>query len=273
MDLLGDYSSDTESEPTHNCDNTAGDGAMSNPCKTAKRGRVELIESSETKEVSDIFIREVPHTRGNWSGHVFVKIPSFGRSARCAVQAFCSCLEEAGWSGTVLSHASNLHLSLSRPFFLQQSSIEALVRSLEQRLTHERSTQLVVTGEKLLVNDSRTRSFWCWSLSSNSSIRRIICHVDTVLREYQQPTYYESPEFHVSLASLPGNVEEILRRHQHLGDIDASHGTTQEATNDNGSDDKDDDEDSTSDGPLVVTIEHVHVTFGTMKSFRIDLMT
>lgn len=269
MDLIGEYSSsDTESDSNHR-HKTADEESSNKPRKKAKRGRVELIESRKMKESANLFIREVPHTRGNWAGHVFVKIPSFGRRARCAVKAFCSSLEEAGWSGRVLSHASDLHLSLSRPFFLQQSSIESFVSSLEKRLAHERNTHLVVTGEKLLVNDSRTRSFWCWSLSSNPSIRRILSHVDAVLREYQQPTYYESPEFHVSLASLPGDVEEILRQQQ-LDDVDASHGIEQEATSDNSSHDEDDQQ-STSEGPLVVSIKQVHVTFGTTASFRINL--
>lgn len=263
MDLLGEYSSDEDRKSTpvsqHHDD---GNAAMQ---KATTRGHVQLIDSTETGEVAtDLFVREVPHTRGNWAGHVFVKIPSsFGRRARTSVTAFCSRLEEAGWTGTVLSHTPNLHLSLSRPFFLQQSSIESFVQSLQQRLSHERRTRLVVTGEKLLVNDSGTRSFWCWSLSKNASIQRILSHVDAVLIEYQQDTYYESPEFHVSLASLPGNVEELLRQYDtRQTDGSASVGSK--------SDDNDSDQDD-SDGPLIVTIDHVCVTFGTTKFYRIDL--
>jgi len=261
MDLLGEYSSDEdESEHTQE-ENTAA-------TKGTSRGHVQLLNSTTELEATDLFVREVPHTRGNWAGHVFVEIPSFGRRAHTAVKAFCSRLEEAGWTGTVLSHTSKLHLSLSRPFFLQQSSIGSFVSSLQNRLSNERRATLVVTGEKLLVNDNGTRSFWCWSLSANPSIRRILSHVDDVLREYQQSTYYESPEFHVSLASLPGNVAELLRRHPQ-GEAEASQDTSQEFTSSSDSSDGEVD----GDNPLIVTVDHVHVTFGTTKSFRIDLVT
>lgn len=268
MDLLGEYSSDEDAGKSTQQTLT---GAAITPKETT-RGHVKLIDSTEAK-ATDLFEREVPHTRGNWTGHVFVDMPSsFWRRANTSVASFCSCLEEAGWKGTVLSHTANLHLSLSRPFFLQQSSIESFVHSLQQQLSLERSTKLVVKGEKLLINDNGTRSFWCWSLASNLFIQRITDCVDGVLRDYNQKTYYESPEFHVSLASLPGNVEEILKRH--AATKEARQGAAEGNDSRSGCSDEYKDEDGGDEsnyGPIIISVDHINVAFGTTKSFRIDL--
>lgn len=264
MDLLGEYSSDEDKDDS--------------AAKETTPGHVKLIDSTEA-EPSDLFVREVPHTRGNWAGHVFIEIPSssFRRRANTSVAAFCSRLEQAGWTGTVLSQTSNLHLSLSRPFFLQQSSIESFVQSLRQRLSFERRTELAVKGEKLLVNDSGTRSFWCWSLTSNPSVKRILSSVDGVLREYKQTTYYESPEFHVSLGSLPGNVQELLERHarsmEACQDSTDRHELASGAHDEEGDSSSDDGNIASNEGPLIISIDHIHITFGTTKSFRIDLLS
>lgn len=269
MELVREYSSDEDdarqaTQPASRAAALIDDDA---PKKTARR-KVTLMDSTQAKG-SDLFVREIPHSRGNWAGHVFVQIPSsFRRRANLSVAYFCSCLENAGWTGTVISHTSNLHLSLSRPFFLQQSSIDSFVHSLQQRLSLERGTNLLVKGEKLLVNDNGTRSFWCWSLTSNPCVQRILECVNQVMLEYKQSTYYEAPEFHVSLASLPGNVEQLLleRRVATEGESpDAKEGDT-------ASEDESSDDDNT-DGPLIVSLDHVDVTFGTTKSFRIDLRT
>mmetsp|Transcript_20795 Transcript_20795/g.37775 ORF Transcript_20795/g.37775 Transcript_20795/m.37775 type:complete len:273 (+) Transcript_20795:152-970(+) len=272
MELVREYSSDEDgaqqaTQPASRAAALIDDDA---PKKTA-RGKVTLMDSTEAK-ASDLFVREIPHSRGNWAGHVFVQIPSipssFRRRANLSVASFCSCLENAGWTGMVISHTSNLHISLSRPFFLQQSSIDSFVHSLQQRLCYERGTNLLVKGEKLLVNDNGTRSFWCWSLTSNPCVQRILECVDQVMLEYKQCTYYEAPEFHVSLASLPGSVEQLLLERRV-----AAEGVSPDAKEgDTASEDESSDDDNT-DGPLIISLDHIDVTFGTTKSFRIDLKT
>ena len=255
MDLLGSYSSDEEDD-----DAPANDIAK----QRTSPGRVRLVTSMEDK---DPFVRTIPHTRGNWAGHVFVKVsPCHNRSAQQSVTDFCARLEKAGWTGTVLSHESNLHLSLSRPFFLQLSSISSFVNSLKERLTHEHVTSLVVMGEKLLVNEDGTRSFWCWKLRANLSIHRILNHINKVLVDYQQPPYYESPEFHVSVASLAGNVKALLdsQRREVIHNASSVNTHKDDGVGDNSDDDN-------SDGPLILTIDHVYCTFGTTKTYRIDL--
>jgi hypothetical protein len=66
---------------------------------------------------------------------------------------------------------------------------------------------------EMLVNDEHTRSFWTLPVRKTSTttppwstLLRLVQQVNDVLRKIQQPTYYESPIFHVSLASCAGNV-------------------------------------------------------------------
>jgi hypothetical protein len=98
-------------------------------------------------------------------------------------------------------------------------------------------------------------------LTENSSITRILKHVDNVLRDYKKEPYYEEPEFHVSLASLAGNVQDLfpLQRHASEADRVASGDST------------DEEEDADSDVPLILSVDHVYCTFGTTKAYRIDL--
>ena len=110
----------------------------------------------------------------------------------------------------------------------------------------------------VLVNGEQTRSFWCWKIvpSNNPHLARIVRHVDEVLKSYNQPSYYDDPIFHVSLASFPGNAEDV----------------------DTDFDDDNDDDDLSSSGRSTseeeedyVTVTGVHCKFGTTKEFRIDL--
>lgn len=102
---------------------------------------------------------------------------------------------------------------------------------------------------------------------ANQQIKRILHHIDHVLTQYQQDSYYESPEFHISLASVKGNL---------LNDIDSDQmpKSFHSSLHDGDTDDDDNDDDDDGVGPpLILTIDHVYCTFGTTKSYKIDLLT
>jgi hypothetical protein len=65
-------------------------------------------------------------------------------------------------------------------------------------------------------------------------------------------------------------VEGLIDQHSRQVEVEASQATSEhDASSDNTDDD---DVDDASDGPLIVTIDHVCVTFGTTKSYKIDLL-
>lgn len=226
-------------------------------------GSVQIVPAGTAQ--STLFVRSVPHVRGNWAGHVFLQIQGgnqWRRQTKKSVERFRQRLQGAGWSGPLVV-SEGLHVSLSRPFFLQLASIENFVKQLKQRLASERQLMLTVTNqERLLVNEEQTRSFLCWSVAA-PSLLRLIHLVDGVLENYQQPKYYESPQFHVSLASVPGNVESLLQEDRCAGE-DSHESSSEEAS------------DSTSEEchhHWHVPVSCLHCSFGTTKLYRIDLLS
>jgi Uncharacterised conserved protein len=200
MDLIDNYSSDEATE---------GEVHEPNQTLSVPRGCVRVIPSD--KIPSDTFERSIPHIRGNWAGHVFLSLNEddlageWKEHAISATERLRTGLEKLGWSGTVVAHRQ-LHVSLSRPFFLQLGSIESFHRELQQALSHERALVLQTEKEMILSNEEGTRSFLTWKLVDNQTLRRIVVQIDAVMLKYKQQVYYNPPIFHVSLASLPGKL-------------------------------------------------------------------
>lgn len=212
MDLIADYSSDE------------GEGESHEQHQGVKRRRGCVKNLSADDVPSDIFERIVPHVRGNWAGHVFCSLMENDREgewkqhAEVAIERFRIALEESGWSGTVVSHGQ-LHVSLSRPFFLQLASIESFQRELQDALSHERDFVLQMDEELILSNDEGTRSFFGWKLTRNPALNRIVGQIDAVMLKYKQQVYYDPPIFHVSLASVQGKLfDNVLGNLEETGD-------------------------------------------------------
>ena len=208
--------------------------------KVRRKGCVDIVPSSKVRD-SDIFSRSIPHRRGYWAGHVKIEVlagplsrirsspdddgDSLEERKKNDVQIFRDFLERQGISGTIVEH-SELHLSLSKQFYLQAGQIEPFVDQIRNLVHQERSTSLCVEhfsesrlrligelgsmNEILLLNESKTRSFLCWKVHPNVTLRRIVGHIDTVMKRYNQPVFYDSAMFHISIASFPGNVFEKL---------------------------------------------------------------
>lgn len=202
MDLIDNYSSDEAIED---------EVYKQNQALSVHKGCVEVISSDNIP--LDTFERTIPHVRGNWSGHIFLSFTEGEDDLACewmdhAISAIARLrrgLEELGWSGTVVTH-DHLHVSLSRPFFLQLGSIDSFHRELEQALSYERALVLQTDKEIVLSNDEGTRSFLAWQLVDNQALRRIVVQIDAVMSKYKQEVYYDPPVFHVSFASFPGKL-------------------------------------------------------------------
>jgi hypothetical protein len=263
MDLLSDGSSccsddidigtkrDLEGEESDEGESASSSGPKRR--KKGKRGSVAILPSDEAP--AGAFQRTVPHKRGHWAGHVLVPVtttvgvPAVEKS----ILAFQQALERNGHSGTLVKH-SHLHLSLSKFFSLQLTFIDSFVNKLEHRIKAERATRLFVDRQgTILVNDEKTRSFLSWKVKANTSLLRIVKHVDSVLADYDKPVYYDPPIFHISLASFAGNLEglDIIDPEDHS------------SSSENGSDDDEE--------PSFLVVDQVVCRFGTTKSYTIPL--
>jgi len=232
---------------------------------TNDRGSVSVIPAEQAPDA--LFQRTIPHKRGHWAGHVLVPVSSrMGASASVVdrhIQEFRSLLERNGFSGVIVQH-SQLHLSLSKYFSLQLGCIDSFVDKLTLRLATERATRLFVNRRgSILVNEEKTRSFWCWTVQPNASLLRILQHVDAMLKDYGKPLYYNPPTFHISLASFAGNLDSL---HTEQDDANA-------ICDENESNDDDDDDDDEEEEPRFMTVDKLVCTFGTTQSYTIALTT
>jgi Uncharacterised conserved protein len=169
-----------------------------------QRGHVEIVTNFT-------FTRSEPHVRGNWAGHVFVRVQSRGiiEGASSAVLRFGELLERGGYSCVLCRHESH-HLSLSRPFYLQEASIESFVYILRDRLQYQQAFSLKVSNQGLcFVNEDRNRTFWALPVETSDDLLATVHAVDEALQHFNQPTYYDPPSFHVSVASVPLLVTDL----------------------------------------------------------------
>ena len=280
MDLLQDYGSENSSSDEEGPPPPASvtsihddDDNRSQPNKKRKNRKAIEIVSFQNVSPSTIFVRSVPHIPGNWAGHLFCPVPNDSSGWHTdimteSVLRFQQHLENdfGEFGGTqIISHVPPnennartlptiipMHLSLSRPFALQLSSLESFVTKLQQRLQHLPATTLRVhpTAERILVNDDRTRSFWTWPVDANPTLMAILEEIDAVLQAYKQPTYYDPPLFHISLASVVGDLEAI---------------STKNIQNSSP-------KPSTANKSLYMTVNQIHCTFGTTKHYKMDLL-
>lgn len=281
-------------KPIHSSTTIACESAR-NKSKVRRRGCVEVISSSKARD-SEIFSRSTPHRRGHWAGHVKIPIltkslfdASLQRRKSDNVQTFRDLLERRGISGTLVEHEC-LHLSLSKEFSLQVAQIDSFVRQLANLVQQEHSMQLRIDSmsaselasildngsidEILLLNEEKTRSFLCWTVHPNVTLRRIVAHIDNVMKSYKQPVYYKPAKFHVSIASFPGNLLEKLNAVNH--DLANSNiGFFGKLKDDKIEDDDESSSSSSSESTCsdshLVPVNELKCTLGTTKEFTIAL--
>jgi hypothetical protein len=205
MDLLQHY--DTSSSEDDNDDNCqkkrpTEDCTASTITDRQKRPRGSVTIVSERDAASQsLFVRTQPHIRGNWAGHVFVRIPisatttsgtgvpseeessssssddecdtdsSWQSTVNKSIATYRNDLERAGYTGTLVQH-THCHLSLSRPFYLQVASIDSFVDQLTARLQLCPVTTIRILSSNNYGDSSMSNS------SSNSNSSNILVNDD-----------------------------------------------------------------------------------------------
>lgn len=274
MDLVGLIESSDEEDRQDNSTKrrvqNSNAKASSRSVKKPKRGAVKILPSSQAP--ADLFVRSIPHKRGHWSGHIRVPVKFSGsissligpEAVSSSVHKFQKQLEKSGIEGTLIQHES-IHFSLSKYFSLQLGSIESFVKNLTSRLAVERfsmSSLVVDTSGIVLVNDEHTRSFYGWRVCPNPCLLRILQHVDDTLSSYNQPKYYDPPIFHISLASIAGDVSFVMNDNE----SDDDHHSSSSSSSDNN-----DDGDNDVPAALHLKLDEIQCKFGTTKQFSIRL--
>lgn len=201
-------------QPRWTAHESCSDGAYASAFDVGNRLRTDSVDTAV------LFERTVPHVQGNWAGHVYAQPdPLRSESLRLEFQKVESQiktrLQSLPQEVTLLLHTDtpeSMHISLSKLFFLQHPSITHFERLFTERLEVERTATLSFQPHKLeiLLNDSHTRTFvTCPAVAG--SVMPLVQAVDDVLVKFQQPRYYAKPNIHISILSVKGNQEHLLR--------------------------------------------------------------
>ncbi|KAG7397363.1 poly(U)-specific 3'-to-5' RNA exonuclease [Phytophthora boehmeriae] len=162
--------------------------------------------------------RAFPHVDGNWPSHVRIDIPVTQKLRDVATEIIKRTQEFVGDAVDVVpfeelevgKEEQGLHLSLSRPFVLRYDQIDAFVDALRAVLKWRHRFSITLQQVLVLLNDEKTRSFLALRVGEGEQhINRLLRCVDQCLEQFKQPTYYENPIPHVSIASSMG--EELVK--------------------------------------------------------------
>ncbi|CAN8187018.1 unnamed protein product [Coccothraustes coccothraustes] len=165
-------------------------------------------------------VRGFPHERGNWATHVYLPY--------IAQEEFLELLEllvsRARTYVPSLAAMEEFHLSLSQCVVLRYHWIEPFVRSLRERLAAFHRFFCVADQVKVYTNQNKTRTFIGLEVSAGHfQLLELVSEVDSILKEFDLPTFYKDPSFHISLAwcvgDLAGRLEgQCLRELQDIVD-------------------------------------------------------
>lgn len=103
----------------------------------------------------------------------------------------------------------DLHISLAKTFSLRHSELQVFCQRLGEAVAAAKTGGIALSFDrwKFLVNDSKNTSFASLVASSNIvQILGLIEAVDSVMKRFDHPIYYENPIIHASIAWTPSHI-------------------------------------------------------------------
>ncbi|NXO04372.1 USB1 phosphodiesterase, partial [Rhinopomastus cyanomelas] len=163
-------------------------------------------------------IRAFPHERGSWATHIYLPCRAqeeFLELLELLVSRACTYVPS-------VAAMQEFHLSLSQCVVLRYHWIGPFVRSLQQRLAAFHRFFCVAEQVKVYTNENKTRTFIGLEVSTGHfQLLELVSEVDRALEEFDLPTFYKDPSFHISLAWCVGDLSGRLEGQclQELQDI------------------------------------------------------
>nr|XP_048726678.1 U6 snRNA phosphodiesterase 1 isoform X2 [Caretta caretta] len=169
------------------------------------RDQEEEVTDDSSKH--DGRVRNFPHERGNWATYVYLP---------CEIQEELLELREL-----LVSHArrytvsltamEEFHVSLSQSVVLRYHWINPLVQSLKEHVASFYRFFCTASQVKVYTNQRKTRTFVGLEVScGHSQLLELVSEVDKVMEEFDLPTFYKNPSFHISLAWCVGDLTDKL---------------------------------------------------------------
>ncbi|KYO27486.1 U6 snRNA phosphodiesterase isoform A [Alligator mississippiensis] len=152
-------------------------------------------------------VRNFPHVRGNWTTYVYMPYE--------ASEDFLELLEllisHARTYAVSLAAMEEFHISLSQNVVLRYHWITPFVQSLKEHLATAYRFFCTVDQVKVYTNQNKTRTFVGLEVSSgHPQLLELVSGVDRVMEEFDLPTFYKNPSFHISLAWCVGDLTDKL---------------------------------------------------------------
>ncbi|XP_075549240.1 U6 snRNA phosphodiesterase 1 [Dermacentor variabilis] len=174
------------------------------------RDRTDPFAWEDDKSRHDGRVRTFAHEPGAWASYVFVS-----GAKQSETQSLISLLcQDVDFLKP--QQPSTCHVSLSRTVKLRHHWIQPMVESLKA-VTAPYCRFVIRFGSlDVYTNAEKTRTFL--SLKVHKGVEhliRIVAEVDSCLKEYDLPIFYEEPSFHMSIAWCDASEEGRLLRCLH----------------------------------------------------------
>ncbi|KAI0262432.1 hypothetical protein BC834DRAFT_828908 [Gloeopeniophorella convolvens] len=153
--------------------------------------------------------RTTPHVEGQWASYVYVPIVLRGPLRGIVERAVAIARGEAPsvrLLGTDqgrddVASLRELHVSLTRPFFLRPHQKEEMKQAVRRVAKDHAPFTASFAAFSDLTNDERTRTFLCLEVGAGHQELRTLSNALTPsLLSFRQKEYYEQPRFHSSFA-------------------------------------------------------------------------
>ncbi|XP_022113481.2 U6 snRNA phosphodiesterase isoform X2 [Pieris rapae] len=109
----------------------------------------------------------------------------------------------------------NLHISVTKTVVLKYHLITSFTTSLQEIISGIETFELGFDTIEVYTNEEKTRTFVALKADhlSRKFLLRIVEKVDNVLEDYNLPTFYKEPSFHMSILWWKGDLKDAILKH------------------------------------------------------------
>ena len=162
---------------------------------------VEIVHDDPT--LHDGRIRSFGHEPNNWATYVYVDLQD------CELDEVKNFIVKE----LDLEPIEHHHLSVSRVVSFRHHWIDPFIQSVKSQMEHSRTFFLSLDKLQVYANDDRTRTFVGLEASVGvKELQKLTYTVDKCFKEYNLPSFYYPPSFHVSLGWCLGDMRAFIRQ-------------------------------------------------------------
>ena len=148
-------------------------------------------------------IRTFSHEPNNWATYVYVDLQD------CELDEVKNFIVKE----LDLEPIDHHHLSISRVVSFRHHWIEPFTQAVKSQMEHNRAFFLSLDKLQVYSNDDRTRTFVGLEASVGvKELQKLTYTVDKCFKEYNLPSFYYPPSFHVSLGWCLGDMRAVIRQ-------------------------------------------------------------